>query len=85
MEAMVSVTYYVALPFICSEDGSAAGQAQECPSEFAAIRKAETMAREPAHAGAIAFKRNGDPNLGNFSDAVVLRSFGDVPQNLDEL
>ena len=28
----MSVTYYVALPFVRTEDGSAAGQAQECQS-----------------------------------------------------
>ena len=37
----MSVTYYVALPFVPTEDGLAAGQAQECPNENAAIRKAE--------------------------------------------
>jgi len=43
------------------------------------------MSREPANAGAVAFKRTGDPNLGNFGDATVLRTFGEVPDNLDEL
>jgi hypothetical protein len=81
----MSVTYYVALPFIRTEDGVAAGQAQEMPSEHAAIRRAEAMSREPANAGALAFKRNGDPNMGNFSDAVIVKSFGTVPDNLDEL
>ena len=71
----MSVTYYVALPFIRTEDGVAAGQAQEMPSEHAAIRRAEAMSREPANAGALAFKRNGDPNMGNFSDAVIVKSF----------
>ena len=81
----MSVTYYVTLPFIRTEDGVAAGQAQEMPSEHAAIRRAEAMSREPANAGALAFKRNGDPNMGNFSDAVIVKSFGTVPDNLDEL
>jgi hypothetical protein len=35
--------------------------------------------------GAIAFKRAGDPNVGEFSDAVVLKKFGDVPNDLSEL
>ena len=39
----MSVTYYVALPFLRTEDGIAAGQAQEMPSEHAAIRRAEAM------------------------------------------
>ena len=37
------------------------------------------------NAGAVAFKRAGDPNVGEFSDAVVLKKFGDVPGDLSEL
>jgi hypothetical protein len=85
MEAIVSVTYYVALPFVSADDGIAAGQAQELPSEVAAIRSAEAMSRKEPNVGALAFKRTGDPNLGSFADATVLRSFGKVPENLDEL
>ena len=29
----MSLTYYVALPFVSSEDGAAPGQAMECHSE----------------------------------------------------
>ena len=32
----MAVTYYVALPFIRTEDGTAPGEAQECQSEGAA-------------------------------------------------
>jgi len=39
----------------------------------------------PPNAGAVAFKRAGDPNVGEFSDAVVLKKFGDVPNDLSEL
>jgi hypothetical protein len=79
------VTYYVALPFIQTDEGIAAGQAQEMPNEPAAIRRAEAMSRNPVNVGALAFKRTGDPSLGNFGDATVLRTFGTVPDNLDEL
>jgi hypothetical protein len=79
------VTYYVALPFVRTEEGVAPGQAQEMPNEPAAIRRAESMSRDPANAGALAFKRSGDPNLGQYGDATVLRSFGEVSDNLDEL
>jgi hypothetical protein len=81
----MSVTYYVALPFMKTEDGAAAGEAQEMPNEGAAIRRAEAMSRDASNAGALAFKRSGDPNLGNFNDATILKSFGEVPANLDEL
>jgi hypothetical protein len=81
----MAVTYYVALPFIRTEDGVAPGDAQEMPSESAALRRAEAMARQSSNAGALAFKRSGDPAMGNFSDAVVLKTFGEVPDRLDEL
>jgi hypothetical protein len=81
----MSVTYYVALPFIRSEYGVAPGQAEECQSENQALRKAERMSRAEGNAGAIAFKRSGDPSMGSFTDAVIIKSFGEVPENLDEL
>ena len=81
----MSVTYYVALPFVQTDDGIAPGQPQEMPSEHAAIRHAEALSRKPDHVGALAFKRTGDPNMGNYGDATVLRTFGTVPDNLDEL
>ena len=81
----MSVTYYVALPFVRTEEGIAPGQAQELPNEPAAIRRAEVMSRDPMNTGALAFKRSGDPNMGNFGEATVLKTFGQVPENLDEL
>ena len=81
----MSVTYYVALPFVRTEDGCAAGQARECQSAAEANRKAEAMSRDPVNSGALSFMRSGDPSLGNFADATILKKFGDVPDNLDEL
>lgn len=81
----MAITFYVALPFLRTEDGVAPGQAQEMPSERAALLRAESMSREPANAGALAFKRSGDPNIGEFGEATILKAFGEVPENLDEL
>ena len=81
----MSVTYYVALPFVKTEDGIAAGQAQECQSAPEANRKAEAMSRNPLNVGALSFMRSGDPSLGSFADATILKKFGEVPENLDEL
>ena len=75
----------VPVGFIRTEDGTAPGEAQECQSEGTAIRRAKGISREPANAGAVAFRRAGDPNVGEFSDAVVLKKFGDVPEDLSEL
>jgi hypothetical protein len=41
--------------------------------------------RDSANAGGLVFKRSGDPNMGNFGDATILKSFGEVPKTLDDL
>ena len=81
----MDVTYYVALPFLPSEDGIAPGEAMECPSANAAVMRAEALSRKPGHAGALAFSRSGGPATGEFGDAKVIRRFGDVPDDLSEL
>ena len=81
----MSVTYFVALPFIRTEEGIAPGEAQDCPHEAAACRKAEAMSHTAPNVGAVAFKRTGTPDIGNFGDAVILKSYGEIPTNLDEL
>jgi hypothetical protein len=78
------VTYYVALPFVRLENGAwAPGQAVECAHAAAAIRRADVMSRSEINAGAVAFARSGSPELGDFDDAVILKSFGDVPEDFD--
>ncbi|MGD0635158.1 MAG: hypothetical protein ABSA13_12920 [Beijerinckiaceae bacterium] len=80
---MGSVTYYVALPFVQTEDGDlVAGEAKELQSAGAAVREAQRLALTAA--GAVAFSRTGDPGSGEFEDAVVIHRFGDVP-NVEEL
>jgi hypothetical protein len=74
--------YYVALPFGRVEGGLAPGEAVECPCEAAAIQRAQAMARNEAIAGAVAFSRRGSPDLGKFEDAVILKAFGEVPNDL---
>jgi hypothetical protein len=82
---MAEVTYYVALPFVASEDGIAAGEATECSNPVAAVRRAEALSRNEGHIGAVAFSRTGDPATGDFSDAKVIRKFGNVPDDLSAL
>jgi hypothetical protein len=82
---MSDVTYYVALPFVFPEDGVAAGEAAECLSAHPAVMRAEALSCKPGHAGAIAFSRTGDPSSGDFSDARLIRKFGDVPDDLSTL
>jgi len=83
---MASVTYYVALPFMRDESGEmVAGHAEECQSATTALHRAEMMSRIPGSIGAIAFSRTGDPMIGEFGDAHLLRRFGNVPDDLGGL
>lgn len=77
-------TYFVALPFMILDDGTqAAGEAKEFPSAHAVKSCANTMALDERNCGAVAFSRNGDSELGEFADAVVLQRFGDTPDDLN--
>lgn len=73
------VTYFVALPFIDTEEGPAPGEAVQCPNGGAAVAKAAALARIVGNSGAVAFSRTGEPELGDFEEAVLLRSIGIVP------
>lgn len=73
------VTYYVALPFSRTEEGDiVSGEAKDFQQASAAVRAASFMAADPKLCGAIAFSRTGDPALGDFDDAVIIKSFGEV-------
>ena len=82
---MSQVTYYVALPFVFTDDGLSSGVAVECISASSAIMQAETLSMVEGHAGAVAFSRTGDPGAGIFKDVTVLKKFGDVPDDLSAL
>ena len=47
--------------------------------------RAEAMSRDEKYVGALAFKRAGEPNQGQFGEPTILKTFGLVPENLDEL
>jgi hypothetical protein len=57
----------------------------ECPSEHSVTRRAEAMSHTQSNVRTLAFKRSGDPNLGEYSAATILKTFGDAPENLDEI
>jgi hypothetical protein len=65
-----------------SEDGIAPGEAVECFNPNVAVMRAEAFSRGEGYVGAVAFSRTGDPATGDFSDAKVIRKFGDVPDDL---
>jgi len=83
---MADITYYVAMPFLQDDDGSPiAGTAEECQTSATALRRAEILSRAAGSIGAVAFNRTGDPMMGEFSEAKLLRKFGSVPDDLSAL
>jgi hypothetical protein len=78
---MGTMTYYVALAFRKTEDDGGdivACDPKEARSSEQAIRMARSLAAKEWHCGAIAFARTGDPALGDFEDAVILKAVGEV-------
>ena len=76
------VTYYVALPFVLSDEGDlVSGEAKDFQSSSSALRAAQLMAK--TNAGAIAFSRTGDPALGEFEPAVILARYGETPDEVE--
>jgi hypothetical protein len=49
------------------------------------LRRAEVLSKAAGSVGAVAFSRTGDPMIGEFGDAKLLRKFGDVPDDLSGL
>src|SRR5258707_14406173 len=85
-DTMADVTYYVALPFLQDEAGSpVAGAAVECQSSSGALRRAEVLSRAPGSVGAVAFRRTGEPLIGEFGDEQLLRKFGHVTDDISGL
>jgi hypothetical protein len=78
------VIHYTALPFVRLENGGLApGEAVECPHSSAVIRRADAMFRNEANAGAVALAHIDSPGLGDCEDPVILKTFGDVPEDFD--
>ena len=76
---MASVTYYVVVPFSVDDDGNLApGEAKEAPNGESAKRRAQAAFAAAGNVGAIAFSRTGDPDSGDFQDAVIIATYGEV-------
>jgi hypothetical protein len=74
---MASMTYYVALAFTrfapnMVRSSRASRKRPEASDQV--IRMARTMAAIEGHCGAIPFSRTGDSALGDFDDAVILKT-----------
>jgi len=78
------VICYAALPIVRLENGGLVpGEAVECPHSSAVIRRAEAMSRNEGNAGAVALAHIESPDLGDFEDSVILKTFGDVPEDFN--
>jgi hypothetical protein len=78
------VIYYTAFPFARLENGGLVfREAVECPHSSAVIRRADAMLRNEANAGAVTLARIESPGLGEFEEAVILKTIGDVPDDFD--
>ena len=82
---MPAFTYHVALPFVKSEAGLVPGDAVECVDADLAVVTAMALSMSKDNVGAIAFSRTGDSVSGEFSDAVIVEQFGEVPSDLTML
>ena len=61
------------------------GDAVECLNAATAILQAETLSQAAGKVGAVACSRTGDPDVGKFEDALVLKTFGELPVDLTML
>ena len=78
---MSAITYYVAMAFRRDEEGElVALEAVESRSSSSAVSRARSLAAKEA--GAVAFSRTGDPDIGEFAEAVVLYREGEVPDEI---
>jgi len=47
--SQTDVTYFVALPFVATDDGIAAGEPTECFHPIAVVMRAEALSRKEGH------------------------------------
>jgi hypothetical protein len=74
------ITYFVLLPFERNGDGElVAGAAMEVKTAESARNQAKHLTEK--RVGAVVFSRTGDPAAGEFDDAIILASYGDVPDD----
>jgi hypothetical protein len=78
---METITYFAVLPFLRTEDGDFLAEAA---IEVRGAEQARAIASRMASVdrGAVAFCKTGDPQLGEWNDAVILGRYGDVPDDL---
>jgi hypothetical protein len=77
-------SYFIALAFILTKDDIVPGDAFECPNAVDATLQAEVLSHAAGNIGAVAYSRTAN-DVGVFSEAVIIKKFGDVPSDLKML
>jgi len=80
---MTAVTYYVVFGFMGSADGDiVVTEPKGARSTDDSIRMVKSWATTKPRCGAIAFSRTDDPAAGDFEDAVIVKTIGEVNEGL---
>jgi hypothetical protein len=77
------ITRYVAVSFRKTDSDFAPGPVVECPDAELAIQRAGLMVKQEQRVGSVAFSRRMDSLTGEFEPAVILRTFGAIPEDFD--
>jgi hypothetical protein len=72
------ITHFIAIPIDLTNEGLVAVEPFKCASPASAIDRAKSMWKVFGHSGAVAYVRTGYPE----SKTIVLRTFGNVPDDL---
>jgi hypothetical protein len=76
--AMPRITYFAVVPFSRIGEGCGGAIEVRCAEEARSI----ASRIEGPDQGAVAFSKTGDPQPGEWEDAVILSRYGDVPDDL---
>ncbi len=76
---MAEIVHFLVVPFDYVGGDIVAGEPVRCRNPAEAIQRAQALWKTFGHAGAIAFSRTNDFEVGKFGDRQILRRFGQVP------
>ncbi len=83
---MSKQTYYVVLPVVAGKKGRPMeGVPVPAASGVAAIKLAQRVMASGRVLGVIAFSKTGDPETGDYEDAIILAVLGSVPPEVLEV
>lgn len=78
------ITYFVVQSFTRGKRGALlADTPVQATDQGHAFRMLERLAKSKV--GVVAFSRSGDPATGEYTDAIILATFGDLPDESGEM